>query len=47
MNAPLLHARTRGAIEISEVVKTYEAGGQSVLAVDHCSLSPFPPARSA
>jgi NitT/TauT family transport system ATP-binding protein len=25
MNVPLLHARTRGAIEISEVVKTYEA----------------------
>jgi NitT/TauT family transport system ATP-binding protein len=39
MNAPLLHARTRGAIEISEVVKTYEAHGQSALAVDHCSLS--------
>jgi NitT/TauT family transport system ATP-binding protein len=39
MNAPLLHARTRGAIEISDVVKTYDAGGQSVLAVDHCSLS--------
>jgi NitT/TauT family transport system ATP-binding protein len=39
MNAPLLHARARGAIEISDVVKTYDAGGQSVLAVDHCSLS--------
>jgi NitT/TauT family transport system ATP-binding protein len=39
MNAPLLHARTRGAIEIREVVKTYDAGGESVLAVDHCSLS--------
>ena len=39
MNAPLVHARVRGAIEISEVVKTYDAGGQGVLAVDHCSLS--------
>jgi NitT/TauT family transport system ATP-binding protein len=39
MNAPLLHARTRGAIEISEVVKSYDPHGQSVLAVDHCSLS--------
>jgi NitT/TauT family transport system ATP-binding protein len=39
MNAPFLHARARGAIEISDVVKTFEAGGQSVLAVDHCSLS--------
>jgi ABC-type taurine transport system ATPase subunit len=39
MNAPLLRAGARGAIEISEVVKTYDAGGQSVLAVDHCSLS--------
>jgi NitT/TauT family transport system ATP-binding protein len=39
MNAPLLHARARGAIEISDVVKTYDAGGQSVLAIDHCSLS--------
>src|SRR5580658_9576023 len=39
MNAPFLHARARGAIEISDVVKSFEAGGQSVLAVDHCSLS--------
>jgi NitT/TauT family transport system ATP-binding protein len=39
VNAPLLHARARGAIEISDVVKTYEIAGSRVLAVDHCSLS--------
>ncbi len=39
MNAPLHHARTRGAIEISDVVKAYDVDGARVQAVDHCSLS--------
>ena len=45
MNAPLSPARanprqdaSRGAIRIENVVKRYDAGGASVLAVDHCSL---------
>ena len=29
---------TRGAIKIDDVVKVYDPGGASVLAVDHCSL---------
>lgn len=31
-------AATRGAIRIEDVVKIYDPGGASVMAVDHCSL---------
>jgi NitT/TauT family transport system ATP-binding protein len=44
MNAPLRYAtrhaaQSRGAIEIVDIVKSYDQGGASVQAVDHCSLS--------
>lgn len=41
-SVPLPSVRKRGAIEISDLVKSYRVGGQETLAVDHCSLSISP-----
>ena len=39
MEARALPSRSRGALSIRDVVKTYDAGGARIPAIDHCSLS--------